>query len=602
MSVTPHNPLELIQALEWVESNDLELKSARGGLPKSLWETYSAMANTDGGIILLGVEDNGKITGLTDATKLKKSFWDTVNNKSKISINLLTDQDVHLLDRPEGQLLAIRIPRATRHQRPVFLGNNPLSGTYRRNYEGDYKSTEQEVGRLLADRSEEPADSRLLNNFTLDDLDTTSLQQFRQRFASHKPTHPWLSENDEGLLKKLGGWRLDRQTGQQGLTLAGLLMFGRDEALREALPGYHLDYREILTDDPDERWSDRLHPDGTWHANLFQFYLKVVLRLTEDLKLPFALDKDLFRKGEGPVHEGIREALVNALIHADYQGIGGILVEKHRDRFIFTNPGTLLISLDQLLQGNISECRNKSLQTMFLMLGAAEKAGSGVDKIRSGWESQHWRQPLVKELTQPDRVRWVLPMLSLIPDSSLERLQKLFGNTFKACSKLEVQALVTADLEGSVDNLRLQQITHCHARDVTGLLQTLVARGMLEQEGRGRWTRYQLPDHPASSSVLNSTHKSTDSVHSSAHNANFQELEKLAQPARNNKRLPPEDMQEILVELCRGRWLTRNELAHLVQRNPDSLRYRFLSPMVAQGRLALRYPDKPNRSDQAYTA
>jgi len=602
MPIAPHNPLELILTLEWVESNDLELKSAKGGLPKSLWETYSAMANTDGGIILLGVEDDGKITGLTDVAKLKKSLWDTVNNKSKVSINLLADKDIQLMDQPEGQLLAIRIPRATRHQRPVFLGNNPLNGTYRRNYEGDYKCTEQEVGRLLADRSEEPSDSHILSNFTLEDLDATSLQQYRQRFASHKPTHPWLSEDDQGLLKKLGGWRLDRQTGQQGLTLAGLLMFGRDEALREALPGYHLDYREILNDNPDERWSDRLYPDGTWHANLFQFYLKVVLRLTGDLKLPFALNKDLFRKGEGPVHEGIREALVNALIHADYHGIGGILVEKHRDRFVFTNPGTLLISIDQLLQGNISECRNKSLQTMFLMLGAAEKAGSGVDKIRTGWESQHWRQPLVNELTQPDRVRWVLPMLSLIPDSSLDRLQKQFGNTFKACSKLEVQALVTADLEGSLDNLRLQQITHCHARDVTELLQTLVAKGMLEQEGHGRWTRYQLPANSAPGSEHSSAHKTLDSVHDSVQSTEWEMLEQLAEPARNNKRLASEVLEAILIELCRGRWLTRNELAKLVKRNPDSLRLRFLSPLVARGLLRLRHPDKPNHNHQAYTA
>ncbi len=596
------NPLEFLHDLEWEESHDLELKSAQGGLPKSLWETYSAMANTDGGIILLGVEDDGRVTGLTQVGKLKKSFWDTINNKSKVSYNLLTNQDVQVLDQPEGLLLAIRVPRATRYQRPVFLGSNPLTGTYRRNYEGDYKCTEQEVGRLLSDRSEEPVDSRLLNHFTLDDLDSSSLQQYRQRFASHKPTHPWLSEDDLGLLKKLGGWRLDRQTGQQGLTLAGLLMFGRDEALREALPNYHLDYRELLPGNPDERWSDRLYPDGTWHANLFQFYLKVVLRLTEGLKLPFALDKDLFRKGEGLVHEGVREALVNALIHADYQGTGGILVEKHPDRLVFSNPGTLLISIHQLLQGNISECRNKSLQTMFLMLGAAEKAGSGVDKIRSGWASQHWRQPLVTELTQPDRVHWVLPMLSLIPNSSLQRLQQQFGDAFKACSQLEVQALVTADLEGDVDNFRLQQVTQLHTRDVTELLQALVAKGMLKQEGQGRWTRYQLPDLQVSSSTHTSVYMQQNSVHSSVHNEDFARLQQIAQPARDNKRLPPETLEAILIQLCQGHWLTRTELAKLVNRNPDSLRYRYLSPLVAQGRLKLRYSDTPNHSHQAYTA
>ena len=74
-----------------------------------------------------------------------------------------------------------------------------------------------------------------------------------------------------------------------------------------------------------------------------------------DLKLPFQLNADLFRKGETEVHEAIREALVNALIHADYQGQGGIVVEKLRDAFEFSNPGTLLVSFDQLLRA-ISCC------------------------------------------------------------------------------------------------------------------------------------------------------------------------------------------------------------------------------------------------------
>jgi len=176
--------------------------------------------------------------------------------------------------------------------------------------------------------------------------------------------------------------------------LAGLLMFGREESIREAIPSYHVDYREKLSDDPAVRWSDRLTLDGTWAGNLYQFYLKTAQRLFSDLKLPFELDTDLFRKGETSVHEAIREALVNALIHADYRGQGGVIVERYRDHFDFSNPGSLLVGLDQLFQGNVSECRNKSLQTMFMLIGGAEKAGSGIDRMRKGWESQHWRYPM----------------------------------------------------------------------------------------------------------------------------------------------------------------------------------------------------------------
>ena len=603
MKQAPLNPLDILLRLNWDEGDDLEFKSARGGVPKSLWETYCAMANTHGGVILLGVEGDGTVSGVSDPARLKKSFWDTINNRGKVSSNLLSDSDLVEVPHKQGLILAIRIPKASRYQRPIFLEQNPLTGTYRRNFEGDYHCTEREVSRMLSDRAEESADSRILEYFTLDDLDRVSLQQYRQRFASHKPTHPWLSEDDRGLLAKLGGWRKDRVTGLEGLTVAGLLMFGSDEALREAVPQYHVDYREKLSSDPAIRWTDRLTIDGTWRANLFQFYLRTIQRLAQDLKLPFQLDGNLFRRGETVVHEAIREALVNTLIHADYQGQGGIVVEKYLDRFEFSNPGSLLISFDQLLRGNISECRNKALQTMFMMIGTAEKAGSGVDKIRRGWETQHWRIPAVREQVQPDRVQWLLPMISLIPEESLAKLTGIFGGRFARCNALEVQALVTADVEYGVDNARMRQITGGHAADMTKILQGLVGKKMLVQEGQGRWSRYHLPLAPDSEHKgIDSEHKGIDSEHKGIDSEQSGRLLTIAASARSQKRLPPQQMEGIILELCRERWLTRNELAELLGRHPDGLRQRFLNPMVTHRLLQLRYPDKPNRTDQAYMA
>lgn len=235
---------------------------------------------------------------------------------------------------------------------------------------------------------------------------------------------------------------------------------------------------------------------------------------------------------------------------------------------------------------------------MFMLIGAAEKAGSGVDKMRRGWASQHWRSPMVREQVQPDRVCWRLPMVSLIPEESLARLGELFGEKFSKFNKNEVQVLVTADVEGVVDNSCMRQICTIHAADVTRLLQGLVAKGALVQEGQGRWSRYRLPE------TSHSVHKvAGDSVHKAARDSvHGAELLAIAQHARSQKRLQPAEMERIILELCQGRWLTRNQLSELLDRNPDGLRSRFLTPMVAHGRLRLRYPDKPNRADQAYTA
>ncbi|WP_147430938.1 hypothetical protein [Thiocapsa rosea] len=98
-----------------------------------------------------------------------------------------------------------------------------------------------------------------------------------------------------------------------------------------------------------------------------------------------------------------------------------------------------------------------------------------------------------------------------------------------------------------------------------------------------------------------SVHKPGDSLHKAGDIVHSDVLLTIAAPARNQQRLQPDEMEKIILELCRGRWLTRNQLAELRDRNPDGLRSRFLTPIVAHGRLRLRYPDKPNRVDQAYS-
>ncbi|WP_293133347.1 hypothetical protein [Okeania sp. SIO3I5] len=170
---------------------------------------------------------------------------------------------------------------------------------------------------MLRDASSEPQDSQILDNFNLNDLDSETLKAFRQRFSNREPEHPWLAFDDKNLLLQLGGWKRDRDTNKEGLTHAGLLMFGRERTILDAFPYYHLDYQERFSSDPDQRLDYRLTLDGRWEPNLFNFYYRVYSRLVKDLDVPFQLDKNATRREETHVHQGIREALANTLIHAD---------------------------------------------------------------------------------------------------------------------------------------------------------------------------------------------------------------------------------------------------------------------------------------------
>lgn len=129
--------IELTNILDRREDNHLEVKSAKGGFPDSFWETYSAFANSDGGVILLGVEERGDHTlymqdGLDDADKMKETFWKLVNNRQKISHNILTHSMVYVAQLEGKNILVVEVPRAERTTRPVYKGLDPRQGTYRR--------------------------------------------------------------------------------------------------------------------------------------------------------------------------------------------------------------------------------------------------------------------------------------------------------------------------------------------------------------------------------------------------------------------------------------------------------------------------------------
>src|SRR5690606_30699497 len=201
-----------------------------------------------------------------------------------------------------------------------------------------------------------------------------------------RPGHPWIALDDQAFLQMLGAWREDRTSGEAGLTAAGLLMFGRWPSIPEAFPLYFLDYQE-RTAEPDSptRWLDRVVPDGSWSGNLYDFFRRVIRKLTADLKVPFAL-RDGVRIDDTPTHQALREALVNCLIHADYSDRASVLVVKSPGGFSFRNPGTMRLPVAQALHGGASDCRNRTLHQMFLLINLGERAGSGVPKIRSGWE------------------------------------------------------------------------------------------------------------------------------------------------------------------------------------------------------------------------
>jgi predicted HTH transcriptional regulator len=138
------------------ENNRLEAKLATGGLPQSIWETYSAFANTYGGVILLGVEElpdhTLRVHGLLDPEELAQEFWEQLDQGGLVSSNILSRDQVRVEHTSQGDVVMIQVPPAPLNRRPVYLGPDPFTGAYRRAWDGDYHCTRAEVATMLGEQ------------------------------------------------------------------------------------------------------------------------------------------------------------------------------------------------------------------------------------------------------------------------------------------------------------------------------------------------------------------------------------------------------------------------------------------------------------------
>lgn len=483
--------IDLNHLEQYRENNRIEAKKALGGLPHSIWETYSAFANTLGGIILLGVEEHPDkslhAVALPDPQKLVKEFWDMVNNPNKASVNILSSRHVRVETADGKPIVVIEVPRAQRYYKPVYVEGNPVSGTYRRNGEGDCHCTEEELRAMYRDASFKTQDM-----LVLDDMDETvfcpdSVRAYRQRMLLSRPNHVWEQLDDRDFLMKLGAMGLG-EDGKPHPTAAGLLMFGYEYEIVREYPQYFLDYREEYDD--THRWTDRIiSSSGDWSGNLFDFFYRVYNRLQLDLKTPFELVGG-FRVDDTPVHKAVREALANCLINADYYGRRGLVVVRTRSLITLSNPGDFRIELADARSGGISDPRNGALMKMFNLIDVGERAGSGIPSIFHVWRQQGWDEPHITQSFSPNRITLSLPLGESDDKKVTTKSDGKRAHLKSAAQKaLMIDYLTDHAVCTAADLAALLGVTSSRAKK---LIYELIAEEILVAEGSNRNRRYRL--------------------------------------------------------------------------------------------------------------
>lgn len=580
-----------------------------------------------------------------------KELFDTANNPSKVSVCLLNNDNVSVIEIDGQTIIQITIPRATRQQRPVFLKGNPLGNTYLRRHEADQLLSDDEVKLMLSEQQHDSLDDTLLPKFGFGDLSSETLRVYRQTHTNLKPDHVWSGFDDVEFLKAIGGWKMDRETGEEGLTKAGLLMFGNHRSIKEVFPNFFLDYLERPVASNDQRWIDRITFDGSWSGNLYDFYLKVYSKLTADLKVPFEI-KDGLRQDDTPIHIALREALANTLVHADYRDRAKVYIVKRPDMFGFLNPGLMRIPVEIAMEGYESDCRNRTLHEMFSYVNIGERAGTGVQKIYEGWKSNHWRKPAFREETEPNnRTVLELHMLDLFELGILDILRLQYKDKFETLDQTAQLALAITLSERRLTHSRLCELSSEHSADVSKTLRHLVDQDFLTITGSGRGAVYRFrqvattsPEEvfgndtssivsdsssivkDSSSIVKDSSSIVSDSDPSINDNRDeygriisskfvlpfidsvdeltssfIEELKKVAKLANDKQRLPREELTQIILDVCRGHYITTKGLANILNRGGPTLRHDYLTPLCKEGKLKRAFLDTPNHESQAYT-
>lgn len=412
-----------------IEGLNLEFKESSNNLTKDFWPTYSAFANTCGGYIILGVAENPtRIIGVNDPNKIKQEIFNIANNKEKTNFNIISDDniEIHLVDGKS--IISVFIPELQMHKKPLYLNGN-IKKSYIRKNEGDYLATDDDIRRFIRN-SHDDNDSELLDNYSIEDLDNTSVLEFKNILNNRNPSKNYLSLDNFSFLKEMGVFQIDRNDNTRNwkLTLAGLLFLGKLNSIIQKIPHFHLEY--LNKRDTNTRWKDRISSgdDNYSDLNLFQYYKIVLEKLKLSINEPFILDERCVRKSYIELDVALREALANMIIHADYfDPETSIKVEVEDFFYTFLNPGTLKVTPEQFFTGGKSSPRNNILMSYFRRIGVCERAGSGGKEIVSVILKNNFREPQLETNDRKTSLKiWVAALEDSYPELSTSSRNILF--------------------------------------------------------------------------------------------------------------------------------------------------------------------------------
>ena len=431
--------------MTFIESETIELKTS---VVPDLCKEVIAFANTKGGTLYIGVEDNGTVVGVDHADRVTLQINNMVRDSIKPDVTMFVHYETHMVEGK--QIIAVTVQKGT--DRPYYLGSKGLkpSGVYVRNGTSTDPATDTAIRKMIKETDGDCfEDMRSLEQNLTFKVAAAQFAKSNVSFGEAKMQILGMVSHD-GIYSNVAMLLSD----QCSSTIKAATFSGTDKS----------------------DFQDRREFDGSLFQQMEEMYSYLDLRNRTRATFEGLYRKDVRDYPE----EALREALLNSLVHRDYSFSASTLISVYDDRIEFVSVGGLLggISLDDILLG-LSVCRNPKLAAIFYRLKLIEAYGTGVPKIIKAYAGTGL-EPKIEvtsnafKITLPNRN--ATPKESPVPTTPISNEERI---------------LAFAESNGHIVRSDVDVLLDVSQATANRILKRMVADGLLYQDGNGRKTKYK---------------------------------------------------------------------------------------------------------------
>ena len=392
---------KIISLLKQKESKRLEFKKFRDEISATLFETVCAFLNREGGEIIIGADDDGKIIGIEESRidRMMNNIVTMSNNPDIVDPPFILDP--HKYEIEGKSIIYLNIPESSQVHR--FKGT-----VYDRSSDGDFKIKEpQRIAAISNRKSGYYSETRIVEHIGDNDFDRSTFEKVRNRLRYLKQDHPWAGLSDTDLLLRSGLARRNEDTGKIEYYAAAVLLFGTELGIQSIIPQFKIDAVVKIND------TDRFDDRKDFRINLIDAYSEIMTFIEKYLPDPF-----YFENGQRVSlrNKIFREAVVNLIVHREYYSPfpARIVITKHSVEF--TNPCNPR-HIGKIDTGNyLTHQKNPLISKFFLQLSWVEEVGTGIYNITK--YMPYYTKGAKAEFIEDSMFRTIIPFRFASPNDS----------------------------------------------------------------------------------------------------------------------------------------------------------------------------------------